>query len=360
MKLIHCADLHLDSKIDTLPPEKSKIRREEIVRTFERLCSYATENGVTAVIIAGDMFDTKRITKKTAGKIFTAIKNSSDTEFLYLSGNHDEETFLKEENEELPSNFKIFGKEWTSFDFGDAVVTGITLDKVNSGFVYDTLNLKEDRINVVCMHGQIYGYNTSSESAEVINLPRLKGKNIDYLALGHIHSFSCEKLDDRGVYAYSGCLDGRGFDETGVKGFVLLDIENGKIADRFVPFCSRIFYTEEFSVSEEEGSFYQFADKTVKELLERCDRNGLIKVVVKGERNADFEVDKDDLTDKLSENFFFAKVYDRTTLKISYSDYAADKSVRGEFVRLVLDSDLSDEEKTAVLSKGLNALKGEL
>ena len=57
MKFIHCADLHIDSKIKTLPSDKSKIRREEIIRTFERLTDYAAENGVTAVIIAGDMFD---------------------------------------------------------------------------------------------------------------------------------------------------------------------------------------------------------------------------------------------------------------------------------------------------------------
>ena len=54
MKFIHTADIHLDSVIDMLPSEKSKIRRDEILRTFERLCEYAKEKGVTAVIIAGE------------------------------------------------------------------------------------------------------------------------------------------------------------------------------------------------------------------------------------------------------------------------------------------------------------------
>ena len=48
----------------------------------------------------------------------------------------------------------------------------------------------------------------------------------DYLALGHIHYNVVEPLDSRGVYAYSGCLEGRGFDETGEKGFVLIEVEN--------------------------------------------------------------------------------------------------------------------------------------
>ena len=50
-------------------------------------------------------------------------------------------------------------------------------------------------------------------------------KNIDYLALGHIHKYKQAELDQRGVYCYSGCLEGRGFDECGEKGFVLLDID---------------------------------------------------------------------------------------------------------------------------------------
>ena len=46
MKFIHCADLHLNSRIDTLPTEKAKIRREEILRSFEKLCEYAKVKGV--------------------------------------------------------------------------------------------------------------------------------------------------------------------------------------------------------------------------------------------------------------------------------------------------------------------------
>ena len=110
MKLIHCADLHLDSKIETIPPEKSRVRRDEIVRTFERLCEYAEKNGVTAVIIAGDMFDAKRITAKTRGRVLSAISAAKNVDFLYLSGNHDDESFITDEEivARLPKNLKAF------------------------------------------------------------------------------------------------------------------------------------------------------------------------------------------------------------------------------------------------------------
>ena len=94
MKFIHCADLHLDSKMEALSTEKSKFRREECVRTFERLCSFATGNGVSAVIIAGDMFDTGRVSVKIRDRVISAIKQNLGVDFLYLSGNHDEDNFI--------------------------------------------------------------------------------------------------------------------------------------------------------------------------------------------------------------------------------------------------------------------------
>jgi exonuclease SbcD len=54
---------------------------------------------------------------------------------------------------------------------------------------------------------------SSKDKTEVISLKELKNKAIDYLALGHIHSYKMEQLDSRGVYCYPGCLEGRGFDE---------------------------------------------------------------------------------------------------------------------------------------------------
>ena len=357
MKIIHTADLHLDSKIDSLPSEKGKIRRDEIVRTFERLTEYAKENCVTAVIIAGDAFDTAKVTKKTAGRFAEAIARAKDTDFLYLSGNHDGE-FLSAFGDILPDNFKIFKNEWTTFRYENVAISGITFDKFNAPFVYDRLKLDANDINIVCMHGQVLGYK-SEEAAETISIPMLKNKNIDYLALGHIHSFSNGVIDERGEYAYSGCLDGRGFDETGEKGFVLIETDGRKAEYKFVPFCSRIFAEKEYPV-EGETSFYSFKNKILDDLRSSYSKDSLIKVILKGEHNAEFLVDKEDLTARLNEYFFFAKVYDKTSLKVSAEDYALDKTVRGEFVRSVINSNLTEEEKNAVIITGLNALKGEL
>ena len=357
MKFIHTADLHLDSVIEGLPSEKSKIRRDEILHTFERIADYASENGVAAVIIAGDAFDKPRVSKKAAGRFIEAVRSAKAVDFLYLSGNHDSE-FLNEWGDVMPENFKVFGKEWTTFRYGNVAISGITFDKYNAPFVYDNLKLDENDINVVCMHGQVLGYK-SEEAAETVSIPMLKNKHIDYLALGHIHSYSEGVIDERGTYAYCGCPDGRGFDETGVKGFVLIDADGKKLSKKFEPFCSRVFAEREYGV-ENETNFYAFRNSVIQSLRSEYSADSLIKVVLKGAHGADFLIDKEDFAARLNEYFFFAKVYDKSTVQISAEDYALDKSVRGEFVRTVLASNLNEEEKNAVIITGLNALKGEL
>ncbi len=356
MKFIHCADLHLDSKIETLPAEKSKIRREEVLRAFERLCDYATKNCVTAVIIAGDMFDTKRVTVKTRARVLSAITSNPDVDFLYLSGNHDEDNFITD-LDVLPNNFKVFEDKWTAFRYGNTVISGVKFTPYNIKSVYETLSLSEKDVNIVVMHGQIAGYK-GEQDAEIISLPKLKEKNVDYLALGHIHEYSDGVLDLRGKYAYSGCLEGRGFDELGDKGFVLLNEVDGEIDYEFIKFSTRQNVVFEYSVLDKPDWIYA-KNEIINTLKKNVSTNSLVKVIIKGERKTDFDVDKDGLSQRLNEEFFFAKVYDKTEIKVEKTDYENDKSVRGEFVRAVWESDLSAEKKSKILSCGLNALKGE-
>jgi len=198
MKFIHCADIHLGSKMSGLPTEKAKIRRAEILDTFVRLCDFAKKNEVTAVIIAGDMFDTQNVPKKIINSVLNAVLKADPVQFLYLAGNHDREIF--DGVAELPDNFIILDENVGSIAFGNVLITGVNLNNVNSKVFYERLDLPEDKINIVVMHGQVAGYVNGDEKSEIISIPRLKGRNVDYLALGHYHSYSESAIDVRGKF----------------------------------------------------------------------------------------------------------------------------------------------------------------
>ena len=76
MKIIHCADLHLDAGMTAnLPKEKASERKNELLTTFNRMIDYAVEEKVDALIIAGDLFDTNRISALAKNTLYQAIVN---------------------------------------------------------------------------------------------------------------------------------------------------------------------------------------------------------------------------------------------------------------------------------------------
>lgn len=356
MKIIHCSDLHLDSKMESnLSREQAKERKRELLLTFEKMVGFATEHEVRAIIIAGDLFDTTRIGKTAAKLVEEQIANHPDIDFLYLRGNHEKDRFL-EGLEEIPRNLKVFGESWSRFSYGNVTITGVCLTPENSKSIYDSLVLAQDDVNLVVLHGQESQYD-AKDKAEVINIRALQNKYIDYLALGHLHEYKYQKLDNRGSYCYCGCLEGRGFDECGRKGFVLLDIQDNRVIPSFVPFAKRTLYEIPVDISgcHTTGEIAARID----ERIEGIEGSSLVKLVLTGEIDMDTDKDLMYLLKKYAQQFYFLKLRDKTRLAVNYEDFRLDQSLKGEFIRLLERADLPQEEKDAVILTGIRALSGE-
>lgn len=360
MKIIHCADMHLDSKMTAnLTKEQAKERKGEILRTFVKMVDYARNHGVTAIIIAGDMFDTRNISVTVRNMVMDTIWKNPEIDFLYLRGNHDTDNFLSK-IEEKPENLCVFEDQWTTYSYDKVTVSGVELNHDNAHTIYNSLVLDNEKFNIVTMHGQIAGYK-SRDNAEVISLDDLKNKNIDYLALGHVHAFQMEQLDGRGVYCYPGCLEGRGFDECGPKGFIVLDIDTAKrtATTEFVSLAARTLYAIPVDVTG--ANTTQDAAERMEQVIAQMgiSSSSLVKFILEGEVDVESEINSEFLAEQFAEYFYFVKIYDETRLLIDYADYANDISLKGEFVRLVQASDLPEEEKSLIIRTGIQALQGE-
>lgn len=86
VKLLHAADLHLDSAFSALPPEKAAQRRAEQRLVLERLT--ALSEGCAAVLLAGDLFDSARVYRDTLEALRTALAACRCPVFI-APGNHD-------------------------------------------------------------------------------------------------------------------------------------------------------------------------------------------------------------------------------------------------------------------------------
>lgn len=349
MKLIHAADLHLGSKIESKLSSISEERKLAVRDSFRRLIEYAKNNNISSILLSGDIFDSNKPFKKDKDYFYAFIDKNPDITFYYLKGNHDNE----ENNDENHPNLKTFNNIWTNYDLDENItVSGLEIDETNYSTFYSSLNLDPKKINIVMLHGQ----ESDTIANNNIKISKLKDKNIDYLALGHIHKYKEGQIDHRGKYVYSGCIEGRGFDEIGEKGFVEIEIVDGKISSKFVHFSSRDILEEEIDISD--ATSQPDILSLIKEKV-RFIAKDIYRIKLIGDVNYELEFNEDDIAQALKGSAYFIDVKNKTLPLINPDNFLNDLSLKGEFVRSVYaDTSLDEADKRKIASLGLKALEG--
>lgn len=355
MKIIHTADLHLGSSLESnLTSDKAKLRRNEIKQNFFNLVEFAKEENVRAIIIAGDLFDQVKIPANLKKYVLDVISRAKEINFYFLEGNHEHLPF---DDIELPNNLFIFGQDWTYFELDNICICGKIIYEFNDQNLFDDLYLDKSKTNIVVLHGQIVKGNAENTSYG-INLNLLKQKHIDYLALGHIHEFSQGKIDDRGTFAYCGALEGRGFDECDEKGFIIIENALDTINPTFIHFSTRQHHEifADISLCESESEVIN----KLQETLSAISKQDLIKLTLIGSKSDALNLDINYIRTILNSEYFFVKVIDKTKIKIDLEKLSGDLSLKGEFIRMVINSsDLDEQTKNQMIELGIKALDGE-
>ena len=320
-KFLHCADLHLDTKFQYLDVEKNAIRREELRELFSRIVSIAISELVDVVFIAGDLFEGMNASANSLELIHDEIERAKPIRFFIAPGNHDPYT----PNSQfallnLPDNAYIF----KSTQIEKIVVEELNLVVYGAAFVAITCsaNLLADfhadadegagagesgYASVAVIHGDM----AQNSVYNYISKKDIENSGLDYLALGHIHSTSIEKIG-KTTYAYPGAPEGRGFDECGDKGILIGEISKGKVSTEFRQTAYRRYFVEVVDVSDCQ-SHEEIVAKIGKLTFLGAELN-FYKLVLKGE--VDFEIDVQQLQLLIANDFYFVKVIDETTASV--------------------------------------------
>jgi len=393
VRLIHTADLHLDSAFSSrFSKEEAEERRQNLLMAWNRLLSYGIEKKVQAVLIAGDLFDSAVVSRSTMEIFLSSIRRNPDISFFYLRGNHDtENTFRFQEN--LPKNLFLFSKGGKKYRLNEKLILagkeyyGST-ERNKDGFPGQSFwNFKEEDCNLFMLHGELtesdirYPLEPASgigvrneEGAEQdrnaenevqdnagISLKALSRYPVHYLALGHIHKRGEGQFGSI-RYAYPGCLQGRGFDEEGEKGFFYLEVneETKEIQTEFIPIKEGEFRILELELCEEDDSLSALEKIEEKIKEEACTEKDSLRILLKGEKSPEGERNLRYLERALSERFSYVEVKEESRLVLRKEDYIHEKSLKGEFLRMVSDSEsLSEEESKqfhSLLDKVWNSL----
>lgn len=219
MRFIHCADLHF---LNCLPYSKLNMKRNlsqrflDQLKLFELICTYAINNKVKYVLVAGDIFEhyNPNIKERTAVLQLLIKKIEQGVEFILMSGNHDRNTFWSnmEYLEGIKKGLHIVSKE-SRYVFDDMLLCPFKVGQ-NLDSIKKDLNGKTPK--VLALHGGIAGADMGHgfRPKDGFSLEELQTLNIPYIAMGDYHKSQIWK--DKGNYVvYSGSLmavDFREFD----------------------------------------------------------------------------------------------------------------------------------------------------
>lgn len=365
IKLLHTADLHLDSPFRALGPANAAARRDGLRRVFSSICATVRNEEIDLLLIAGDLFDADFVTVDTAALIRSELAAVAPARVVISPGNHDPYSPGSVwESLDLPENVHVFSSDMlgrVSFPELNADVYGYAF--VGSALRKNPLASAEiadpSRINIVCAHADV----RSPLSPDApISRDQIAAFGADYAAFGHIHNAEgFEGREGRCYWAYSGCPEGRSFDECGRKSAIIATVgkTNGEGA---VSIERREFTKRRFELASTDVTGCQSSSELREKILGAAavfDPDTFLRLTLTGQTAAPIYVG-DIGTDAPLAGL---EIRDET-LPVWNAGLETDRTLRGEFYRAILprleSADVHEREvATRALRYAFSALSGE-
>jgi exonuclease SbcD len=278
LRVLHVADLHIDSPMKGLTPYDDSPIDEIRSATRSALRSVvrdAIEHEVHLVVVAGDLYDGSWKDYNTGLFVVSQLAELNDAGIpvAIVWGNHDAESVVTRKLRLPPNTIQLSsGKPETAIigDTGIAVhgqsyAERAVLDDLSAGYPLADPGLVNIGLLHTCLDGR-----PGHEPYAPCTLEGLRSKGYEYWALGHVHGFSTISNDPLTVF--SGNLQGRSVRETGAKGACLVTFQDRQ------PTVERLIYQFvrwETCVADVSGL------RTLDECLDRC-REVLLKLTDSG------------------------------------------------------------------------------
>ncbi len=328
VRILHAGDFHLDSAFGALTPEQARQRRLESRRSPERLVEWANDHGAELLLLAGDLFDSGSLYGDTAPLLAQAL-SAFRGQAVIAPGNHDPYTpDSPYARTAWSGNVHIFTEDrMQTFVFPDlgCAVHGAAFtaaecpeDSVLSGFHAPADGL----LHIGLLHGDAAG---AGSRYRPLRTADIAASGLDYLALGHVHGCTGVLTAGTVPYAYCGCIEGRGFDELGDKGFLFGEIGPGSADMRFVPFARRRYCIAAADVTD--GDALAALERT----LPHDTDSDIYRIRLTGTPEQPPRLPL--LQEALAERFFALQLRDETTVRRDLWDRCGEDTLRGLFLQ---------------------------
>lgn len=257
LRLLHTADVHLDSPLKSLALRDPELAERADIATraaFSRIIDTAIAENVAALLIAGDLFDGRQRSARTGAFLISEFDRlrAHGIRVFYVKGNHDAENPVSGAID-LPDNVHVFGGRAEKVQLAENVwIHGISYAHRHAP---ESLLPKfhppvPGAINIGMLHTSLTGAPGHDVYAPC-TVAELAAHGFDYWALGHVHKRQVHH--ESPLIVMPGTPQGRDIGETGPKSATLITITEG-ISIRQVPTSILEFATIDLMAAEAESN----------------------------------------------------------------------------------------------------------
>lgn len=355
LTIIHGADFHLDSPFAGLTPQRAAQRRGEQRELLSALAELARERRADLVLLSGDLLDSHQTYRETAQVLSQALGQIPCPVFL-APGNHD---YYHPKSLyaalDWPENVHIFTShalEAVEVPQLGCVVHGRAFQAPRAevsplaGFSAP----QDGKLHLMVLHGQVEGGGDYAPMARA----DIAASGLTYLALGHVHQYSGIQREGNTFWAYPGCPEGRGFDETGEKGVLCLTLDESGCQGELVPLSPRRYEELTVDLTGREDPLEAVGAALPPDT--ECD---VYRIIFTGERGEE-PLNLAALEAALAPQFYGLTLRDRTRVRREVWARREEDSLTGLFLRSMAvrcQADPEDETLQLAARFGLAALE---
>lgn len=358
MRLLHCADVHLDAAFRGLGREAAQRRRAALRQTFQNVVQLAGELKVDALTIGGDLYEDLYARQDVAHFLGEQLGGLS-VPVLIAPGNHDYwHPGSLYATHPWPDNVHIFSSnEFAPIDVGGFRIFGIAHDKPKG-----TRNLLEGykvpvgTPAVALFHGSERGQLPMQEEGKEDHAPfteaEIERAGFQFALLGHFHT-----PRTTAQLVYPGNPEPLTFGEQGVRGAAEVDFGPS------VPNV-KVHQVNTFALSDVEVDVTgcQHSDallQRVREAMPAANDTGTRARLV-GELALGVQIGPSELVKRLREGGRCVDVVFQVRPALDLEQLSQAPDIRGQFVRALMDrDDFHSELVQSALRAGVEALRGE-
>jgi DNA repair exonuclease SbcCD nuclease subunit len=352
LRLLHTADVHLGARHADLG-EEAAAQRERQFAAFRASVELAIAEKVDVFLIAGDLFDSNTQPRRSVDRVAAELKRLGEARIrtVIIPGTHDvydraslyrvhdlkamagsepEDDLVTVLTPDLPSvhllacDVVVHGPVFAMKRAPHSPLADVHVDRTGQGAASYQVGL---------IHGAVAIPGKTDRDDVVVTREEIAASDLDYLALGHWHSFQ-QGRDGRTTWAYSGAPEPVAISQDGAGKVLLVTLDRAG-ATTTVTVEPRTVGRTRFEQLDVDAATLDGQPGLVAAIAAKADPDLVLDVRLTGVRPDELDVHVDEVESQLAGSFLRVRVRDLSRPILTEGALPSPDTIAGAFIRNV-------------------------